>query len=102
MARLTDFHRQHQDRSVDFLYHTSQSIIHARLVIYITTWEINHIYNLDRTTVTVGTPRMLAMSTIPTFVVASSSLCPRSLLPLGPQGRREEYSATTRDSTVRI
>jgi hypothetical protein len=58
---------------VDFLYHTSQSIIHARLVIYITTREINHTYKLDRTIVTVGAPRMLAMPTIPASAVASSS-----------------------------
>jgi hypothetical protein len=58
---------------VDFLYHTSQSIIHARLVIYITTRENSHTYKLDRTTVTVGAPRMLAMCTIPASAVASSS-----------------------------
>jgi hypothetical protein len=58
---------------VDFLYHTSRSIIHARLVIYITTREISHIYKLEQTTVTVGAARMLAMSTIPASTVASSS-----------------------------
>jgi hypothetical protein len=47
--------------------------IHARLLIYITTREIDYTYKLDWTTVTVGAPRMLAMSTIPASAVALSS-----------------------------
>jgi hypothetical protein len=46
-------------------------IIHARLLIYITTREIGYTYKLDRTTVMVGAPSMLAMSTIPASAVAS-------------------------------
>jgi hypothetical protein len=48
-------------------------IIHARSLIYITTREIGYTHKLDRTTVTVGAPSMLAMSTIPASVVAKSS-----------------------------
>jgi hypothetical protein len=58
---------------VDFLYHTIPMIIHARLLIYITTREIGCTHKLDRATVTVGAPRMLAVSTIPASAVASSS-----------------------------
>jgi hypothetical protein len=53
-------------------------IIHARLVIYRTTREISNTYKVDRTIVTVGAPRMLAISTIPAFAVASSSAWPSS------------------------
>jgi hypothetical protein len=58
---------------VDFLHHTILMIIHARLLIYITTREIGYTYKLDRTTVTVGVLSMLATSKIPASVVASSS-----------------------------
>jgi hypothetical protein len=62
-----------QDRSVDFLRHTIPMTIHARLLIYITTREIGYTHKLDRTTVTVGAPSMLAMSTIPPSAITSSS-----------------------------
>jgi hypothetical protein len=39
----------------------------------VTTWEISETYKVDRTTVTVGAPRMLAISTSPASTVASSS-----------------------------
>jgi hypothetical protein len=39
-----------QDRSVAFLYHASYSVLHARLVIHVTTWEISKTYKFDRTT----------------------------------------------------
>jgi hypothetical protein len=58
---------------MDFLYHTIPMLIHARLLIYITTREIGYTYKLDQTTVMVGAPSMLAMSTIPASMVASSS-----------------------------
>jgi hypothetical protein len=61
------------DRSVDFPHHTSNSVLHARLVIHATTWEISKTYKVDRTTVTAGAPRMLATSTSPASAVASSS-----------------------------
>jgi hypothetical protein len=51
-----------QERSMDFLHHTSHSVTHARLVTHVTTWEINKTYKIDRTTVTVGAPRMLVIS----------------------------------------
>jgi hypothetical protein len=46
-------------------------INHARLLIDITTQEFGYTYKLDRTTVMVGAPSMLAMSTIPASAVAS-------------------------------
>jgi hypothetical protein len=48
-------------------------IIQTRLLIYITTREIGYTYKLDRTTVTVRAPSMLAISTIPASMGASSS-----------------------------
>jgi hypothetical protein len=62
-----------QDRSVDFLHHMRYTVLHAQLVIHATTWEISKTYKVDRTTVTVGAPRMLALSMIPASAVASSS-----------------------------
>jgi hypothetical protein len=58
---------------VDFLSHKISMIIQARLLIYITTQETGYTYKLDRTTVTVGAPSMLAMSIIPASAGASSS-----------------------------
>jgi hypothetical protein len=55
------------------MYHTILMIIHARLLIYITTREIGYTYKLDQTTVMIRAPSMLAMSTIPASAVASSS-----------------------------
>jgi hypothetical protein len=58
-------------------------IIQARLLIYMSAREIGYTYKLDRTTVTVGAPSMLAMSTIPASAGASSSTwAPSSYLTL--------------------
>jgi hypothetical protein len=58
---------------VAFLHNTIPMIIHARLLIYITTREIGYTDKLDQTTVTIGAPSMLAISTIPASAGASSS-----------------------------
>jgi hypothetical protein len=62
-----------QDRSVDFLHNTILMIIQARLLVYMNYSEIGYTHKLDRTTVTVGAPSMLAISTIPASAGASSS-----------------------------
>jgi hypothetical protein len=62
-----------QDKSVDFLQSTSLVVNQVRLTGY--TYYSGRIftYKLDRTTVTVGAPSMLAMSTSPASEDASSS-----------------------------
>jgi hypothetical protein len=62
-----------QDKSVDFLQSTSLVVNQVRLPSY--TYYSGKIftYMLDRTTVTVGVPSMLAMSTSPALAGASSS-----------------------------
>jgi hypothetical protein len=62
-----------QDKSVDFLQSTSLMVNQVRLPGY--TYYSGKIftYKLDRTTVTVGAPSMLAMSTSPASAGASSS-----------------------------
>jgi hypothetical protein len=62
-----------QDRSVDFLQSTSLVVNQVRLPGY--TYYSGKIftYKLDRTTVTVEAPSMLAMSTSPASAGASSS-----------------------------
>jgi hypothetical protein len=61
-----------QDKSVDFLQSTSLVVNQVRLPGY--TYYSGKIftYKLDRTTVTVRAPSMLAMSTIPALAGASS------------------------------
>jgi hypothetical protein len=61
-----------QDKSVDFLQSTSLLVNQVRLPSY--TYYSGKIftYKLDRTTVTVGAPRMLAMSTSPASAGTSS------------------------------
>jgi hypothetical protein len=62
-----------QDKSVDFLQSTSLVVNQVRLPGY--TYYSGKIftYKLDRTTVTVGAPSMLAMSTSPASAGTSSS-----------------------------
>jgi hypothetical protein len=62
-----------QDKSVDFLHSTQSVVNQVRLPIYMYYWGKIYTYKLDRTTVTVGAPSMLAMSTSPASAGASSS-----------------------------
>jgi tetrahydromethanopterin S-methyltransferase subunit D len=52
-----------QDKSVDFLHSTQSVVNKVRLPIYMYYWGKIYTYKLDRTTVTVRVPSMLAMST---------------------------------------
>jgi hypothetical protein len=61
-----------QDRSVDFLHSTQLVVNQVRLPNYNYSGKI-FTYKLDRTTVTVGAPSMLAMSTSPASACACSS-----------------------------
>jgi hypothetical protein len=58
---------------VDFLHSTNLVISQARLPTYTYYSKIDFTYKLVRTTVTVGVPSKLAMSTSPAFASASSS-----------------------------
>jgi hypothetical protein len=62
-----------QDKSVDFLHSTKLVINQVRLPSYKYYSEKVFTYKLDRMTVTVGAPSMLAMSTSPASAGASSS-----------------------------
>jgi hypothetical protein len=62
-----------QYRSVDFLDNTHLMIIPASLFVFMNYSEIGYTHKLDRTTVTVEAPSMLATSTIPVSAGASSS-----------------------------
>jgi hypothetical protein len=62
-----------QDKSVDFLYSTQLVVNRVRLPIYMYYSGKIFTYGFDRTTVTVGAPSMLAMSTSPASAGASSS-----------------------------
>jgi hypothetical protein len=62
-----------QDRSVDFLHSTQLVVNQVRLPNYMYYSGKIFTYKLDRTTVTVGAPSMLAMSTNPTSACACSS-----------------------------
>jgi hypothetical protein len=62
-----------QDKFVDFLQSTSLVVNQVRLPGYTCYSGKIFTYKLDRTTVTVGAPSMLAMLTIPTSAGASSS-----------------------------
>jgi hypothetical protein len=62
-----------QDKSVDFLHSTQSVVNQVRLPIYMYYSGKIFTYKLDRTTVTVGAPSMLAMSTRPASAGASSS-----------------------------
>jgi hypothetical protein len=62
-----------QDRSVDFLRNATLVISQARLPPYTYYSKIDFTHKLDRTTVTVGAPSILAISTGPTSARASSS-----------------------------
>jgi hypothetical protein len=62
-----------QARSVDFLHSTALVISQARLPAYINCSKIDYTHKLHRTTVTVGAPSMLAISTSQTSAGASSS-----------------------------
>jgi hypothetical protein len=75
-----------QDRSVDFLHNTTPMIRQARLSIYMNYSEIGYTHKLDRTTVTVGAPSMLAISTIPASVGASSWATTGSIAPVVAEG----------------
>jgi hypothetical protein len=61
------------DRSVDFLHSTHRVVSQARLLNSMYYSGMDFTYKLDRTTITVGAPSMLAMSTSPTSAGASSS-----------------------------
>jgi hypothetical protein len=58
---------------VDFPHNTIPMIIQARLLIYINYSKTGYTHKLDRTTVMVGAPSMLAISTILASGGASSS-----------------------------
>jgi hypothetical protein len=60
-----------QDKSVDFLHSTKSVVNKVRLPIYMYYWGKIYTYKLDRTTVTVGVPSMLVMSTSPASADAS-------------------------------
>jgi hypothetical protein len=62
-----------QDKSVDFLHNTSLVVNQVRLPSYMYYSGKVFTYKLDRTTVTVGAPCMLAMYISPTSVGAFSS-----------------------------
>jgi hypothetical protein len=62
-----------QDKSVDFLHNTQSVVNQVRLPSYMYYSGKIFTYKLDRTTVTVGAPSMLAMSTSPASEGASSS-----------------------------
>jgi hypothetical protein len=62
-----------QDKSVDFLQSTSLVVNQVKLPGYTYYSGKFFTYKLDRTTVTVGAPSMLAMSTSPALAGASSS-----------------------------
>jgi hypothetical protein len=62
-----------QDKSVDFLHNTQSVVNQLRLPIYMYYSGKIFTYKLDRTTVTVGAPSMLAMSTSPASAGANSS-----------------------------
>jgi hypothetical protein len=61
------------DKSVDFLHGTILVVNQVRLPSYKYYSGKVFTYKLDRTTVTIGAPRMLAISTSPASVGASSS-----------------------------
>jgi hypothetical protein len=62
-----------QDRSVNFLHSTKLAVIQIRLPSYKYYSGMVFTYKLDWTTVTVGAPRMLAMSTSPASAGTTSS-----------------------------
>jgi hypothetical protein len=62
-----------QDKSVDLLHNTQSVVNQVRLPIYMYYLGKIFTYKLDRTTVTIGAPSMLAMSTSPASVGAPSS-----------------------------
>jgi hypothetical protein len=64
-----------RDKSVDFLHSTRSVVNQVRLPSYKYYSGKVFTYKLDRTTVTVGAPRMLAISTSPASAGASSSAC---------------------------
>jgi hypothetical protein len=70
-----------QDKSVNFLHSTQLVVNQVRLPIYMYYSAKIYTYKLDRTTVTVGAPSMLAMSTSP----ASARPLLRLQLPLALQ-----------------
>jgi hypothetical protein len=63
-----------QDKSVDFLHSTQSVVNQVRLPIYMYYSGKIYTYKLDWTTVTVGAPSMLVMSTSPASAGASSSV----------------------------
>jgi hypothetical protein len=62
-----------QDRSVDFLHNTHRVVSQAQLLNSMYYSGMDFTDKLDRTTVTVGAPSMLAMSTSPPSAGATSS-----------------------------
>jgi hypothetical protein len=62
-----------QDKSVDFLHSTHWVVSQARLSNYMYYSGMDFTYKLDQTTVTVGVPSKLAISTSPASAGASSS-----------------------------
>jgi hypothetical protein len=62
-----------QDKFVDFLHSPQLVVNQVRLPIYMYYSGKIYTYKLDRTTVTVGAPSMLAMSTSPASAGAPSS-----------------------------
>jgi hypothetical protein len=91
-----------QDRSVDFLHNTISMIIQARLSVYMNYSEIGYTHKLDRTTVTVGAPSMLAISTSPASAGVSSSTraSPGSTAPAIEEGSGLLSSVDARSSSA--
>jgi hypothetical protein len=87
---------------VDFPHRSNLVVSQARLPTYMHYSKIDFTYKLVRTTVTVGAPSILAMSTSPTSAGASSSVrataC--SPVPVVAEGSGLLSSADARDSAV--
>jgi hypothetical protein len=87
---------------VDFVHSSNLVISQARLPTCIYYLKIDFTYKLDRTTVTVGVPSILAMSTSPASAGASSSVwvTTSSLVPVVAEGSGLFSSADARGSAV--
>jgi hypothetical protein len=93
-----------QDRSIDFLHSTNLVVNQARLPRYKYYSGMVFTYKLDRTTVTVGAPSMLAISTSPASAGASSSAwaATGSLAPVVALGSGLLSSAGTCGSAILV
>jgi hypothetical protein len=87
---------------VDFLHNTNLVVSQARLPSYMNYSGMVFTYKLDRTTVTVGAPSMLAISTSPASTGASSSAWAATgpPAPVVAEGSSLLYSVDTCSSVV--